>query len=126
MHHALNHGVFDEVVLPPAPLKVAIKAGDAVGFLGAQDISENGYTRESRTEYKAHIELLSTDAHVPDVLANIKDIKSGAQYVKLKLKRPFYLRNGDGDDATFSPMSAITRKDGDMILRRETTYPFRE
>ncbi len=126
MHHALNHGVFDEVVLPSAPLKVAIKAGDAVGFLGAQDISENGYTRESRTEYKAHIELLSTDAHVPDVLANIKDIKSGAQYVKLKLKRPFYLRNGDGDDATFSPMSAITRKDGDMILRRETTYPFRE
>ncbi|WP_222423448.1 glycoside hydrolase family 104 protein [Yersinia kristensenii] len=126
MHHALNHGVFDEVVLPPAPLKVAIKAGDAVGFLGAQDISENGYTRESRTEYKAHIELLSTDAHVPDVLANIKDIKSGAQYVKLKLKRPFYLRNGDGDDATFSPMSAITRKDGDMIFRRETTHPFRD
>lgn len=124
MHHALNHGVFDEVVLPPAPLKVAIKAGDAVGFLGAQDISENGYTRESRTEYKAHIELLSTDAHVPDVLANIKGIKSGAQYVKLKLKRPFYLRNGDGDDATFSPMSALTRKDGDMILRRETTHPF--
>ncbi|CNK73378.1 Phage-related lysozyme (muraminidase) [Yersinia mollaretii] len=124
MHHALNHGVFDEVVLPPTPLKVAIKAGDAVGFLGAQDISENGYTRESRTEYKAHIELLSPDAHVPDVLANIKDIKSGAQYVKLKLKKPFYLRNGDGDDATFSPMSAITRKDGDMILRREATHPF--
>ncbi len=126
MHHALNHGVFDDVVLPPAPLKIAIKAGDPVGFLGAQDISKNGYTREFRTEYKAHIELLSTDAHVPDVLANIKDIKSGAQYVKLKLKRPFYLRNGDGDDATFSPMSAITRKDGDMILRRETTHPFRD
>lgn len=124
MHHALNHGVFDEVVLPPAPLKVAIKAGEPVGFLGAQDISENGYTREYRTEYKAHIELLSTDAHVPDVLANIKGIKSGAQYVKLKLKKPFYLRNGDGDDATFSPMSALTRKDGDMILRRETTHPF--
>ncbi|WP_053094507.1 glycoside hydrolase family 19 protein [Yersinia mollaretii] len=126
MHHALNHGVFDDVVLPPAPLKIAIKAGDPVGFLGAQDISKNGYTREFRTEYKAHIELLSPDAHVPDVLANIKDIKSGAQYVKLKLKRPFYLRNGDGDDATFSPMSAITRKDGDMLLRRETTHPFRD
>ncbi|MDF7681762.1 hypothetical protein PT300_14695 [Enterobacteriaceae bacterium ESL0689] len=37
MHNALNHGVFDDVVVPPAPLKVMVKAGDAVGFLGAQD-----------------------------------------------------------------------------------------
>ncbi|EHD9854206.1 hypothetical protein JN614_003478, partial [Salmonella enterica] len=30
MHHALNHGVFDDVVVPSAPLKVTVKAGDPV------------------------------------------------------------------------------------------------
>lgn len=40
MHSALNHGVFDDVVVPPAPLKVTVKAGDAVGFLGAQDLAD--------------------------------------------------------------------------------------
>lgn len=124
MHHALNHGVFNEVVIPPIPLRVRIKAGDPVGFLGAQDISEKSYSSELRTEYMTHIELLSTDEHVPELLANVKGIKSGRQYVKLKLKKPFYLRNSDGDDATFSQMSAITRKESGRILPREATHPF--
>lgn len=125
MYNVLNHNVFDDVVIPPAPLKVTIKAGDPVGFLGAQDMmDEDNYPDMFSSEYKTHIELLSLDEHVPDFLANAKGIKTGKQFIKLKLKRPCYLRNGEGDDATFSQMSAITRRDSGSILPRDTTHPF--
>lgn len=125
MHSALNHGVFDDVVVPPVPLKVTVKAGDAVGFLGAQDLAdEDNYPQIITTDYKAHIELLSLDEHVPDVVANVKGIKTGKQFVKLKLKRPLYLRNGVGEESTFEQMSAITRADAGKIIPRYATYPF--
>jgi hypothetical protein len=125
MYNVLNHNVFDNVVIPPAPLKVTIKAGDPVGFLGAQDMmDEDNYPDMFSSEYKTHIELLSLDEHVPDFLANAKGIKTGKQFIKLKLKRPCYLRNGEGDDTTFSQMSAITRRGSGSILPRDTTHPF--
>lgn len=125
MHHALNHGVFDDVVVPPVPLKVTVKAGDPVGFLGAQDLAdEDNYPQIITTDYKAHIELLSLDEHVPDVVANVKGIKTGKQFIKLKLKRPLYLRNGEGEESTFEQMSAITRADAGKIIPRDATYPF--
>lgn len=125
MHSALNHGVFDDVVVPPVPLKVMVKAGDAVGFLGAQDLAdEDNYPQIITTDYKAHIELLSLDKHVPDVVANMKGIKTGKQFIKLKLKRPLYLRNGEGEESTFEQISAITRADAGKIIPRYATYPF--
>lgn len=125
MHSALNHGVFDDVVVPPVPLKVMVKAGDAVGFLGAQDLAdEDNYPQIITTDYKAHIELLSLDKHVPDVVANMKGIKTGKQFIKLKLKRPLYLRNGEGEEGTFEQISAITRADAGKIIPRDATYPF--
>lgn len=125
MHSALNHGVFDDVVVPPVPLKVMVKAGDAVGFLGAQDLAdEDNYPQIITTDYKAHIELLSLDKHVPDVVANMKGIKTGKQFIKLKLKRPLYLRNGEGEESTFEQISAITRVDAGKIIPRDATYPF--
>lgn len=125
MHSALNHGVFDDVVVPPVPLKVMVKAGDAVGFLGAQDLAdEDNYPQIITTDYKAHIELLSLDEHVPDVVANMKGIKTGKQFIKLKLKRPLYLRNGEGEESTFEQISAITRVDAGKIIPRDATYPF--
>ncbi|ENX3978868.1 hypothetical protein ACFO32_003410 [Salmonella enterica] len=125
MHHALNHGVFDDVVVPSAPLKVTVKAGDPVGFLGAQDLAdEDNYPQIITTDYKAHIELLSLDEHVPDVVANVKGIKTGKQFIKLKLKRPLYLRNGEDEESTFKQMSAITRADAGKIIPRDATYPF--
>ena len=125
MHSALNHGVFDDVVVPPAPLKVTVKAGDAVGFLGAQDLAdEDNHPQTITTDYKAHIELLSLDEHVPDVVANVKGIKTGKQFIKLKLKRPLYLRNGEGEESTFEQMSAITRADAGKIIPRDATSPF--
>ena len=66
-----------DVVVPPAPLKVTVKAGDAVGFLGAQDLAdEDNHPQIITKYYKAHIELLSLDEHVPDVVANVKGIKA--------------------------------------------------
>lgn len=125
MYSALNHGVFDDVVVPPVPLKVMVKAGDAVGFLGAQDLAdEDNYPQIITTDHKAHIELLSLDEHVPDVVANMKGIKTGKQFIKLKLKRPLYLRNGEGEESTFEQMSAITRVDAGKIIPRDATYPF--
>lgn len=125
MHSALNHGVFDDVVVPPVPLKVTVKAGDPVGFLGAQDLAdEDNYPQIITTDYKAHIELLSLDEHVTDVVANVKGIKTGKQFIKLKLKRPLYLRNGEGEESTFEQMSAITRADAGKIIPRDATYPF--
>lgn len=125
MHSALNHGVFDDVVVPPAPLKVAVKAGDAVGFLGAQDLAdEDNYPQVITTEYKAHIELLSLDEHVPDIVANVKGIKAGKQFIKLKLKRPLYLRCGEDEESTFEQISAITRADAGKNIPRDATYPF--
>lgn len=125
MHSALNHGVFDDVVVPPAPLKVKVKAGDAVGFLGAQDLAdEDNHPQTITTDYKAHIELLSLDEHVPDVVANVKGIKTGKQFIKLKLKRPLYLRNGEGEESTVEQMSAITRADAGKIIPRDATSPF--
>ncbi|MDI3451480.1 hypothetical protein QLG09_21835 [Enterobacter sp. V89_11] len=125
MHDALNHGMFDDVVVPPVPLKVTVKAGDSVGFLGAQDLAdEDNYPQIITTDYKAHIELLSLDEHVPDFVANVKGIKTGKQFIKLKLKRPMYLRNGENEDSTFEQMSAITRADAGRIIPRDATYPF--
>ncbi|HEY2452895.1 MAG TPA: hypothetical protein VGI71_09780 [Scandinavium sp.] len=125
MHSALNHGVFDDVVVPPAPLKVTVKAGDAVGFLGAQDLAdEDNHPQIITTDYKAHIELLSLDEHVPDFVANVKGIKTGKQFIKLKLKRPMYLRNGEDEESSFEQMSAITRADAGKIIPRDATYPF--
>lgn len=125
MHSALNHGVFDDVVVPPVPLKVTVKAGDPAGFLGAQDLAdEDNYPQTITTEYKVHIELLSLDEHVPDVVANVKSIKTGKQFIKLKLKRPLYLRNGEGEESTFEQISAITRADAGKIILRDATYPF--
>ncbi|EOF6512617.1 hypothetical protein ACK1C0_004395 [Salmonella enterica] len=125
MHHALTHGVFDDVVVPSAPLKVTVKAGDPVGFLGAQDLAdEDNYPQIITTDYKAHIELLSPDEHVPDFVANAKAIKTGKQFIKLKLKRPLYLRNGEDEESTFEQMSAITRADAGKIIPRDATYPF--
>ena len=125
IHNALNHGVFDDVVVPPAPLKVMVKAGEPVGFLGAQDmVDTDRYPQTITTEYKTHIELLSLDEHVPDFVANVKGIKTGKQFIKLKLKRPLYLRNGDGEDSTFEQMSAITRADAGKIILRDASYPF--
>ncbi|SUG16770.1 lytic enzyme [Salmonella enterica subsp. arizonae] len=125
MHSALNHGVFDDVVVPSAPLKVTVKAGDPVGFLGAQDLAdEDNYPQIITTDYKAHIELLSPDEHVPDFVANAKAIKTGKQFIKLKLKRPLYLRYGEDEESTFEQMSAITRADAGKIIPRDATYPF--
>lgn len=125
MHSALNHGVFDDVVVPPVPLKVTVKAGDPVGFLGAQDLAdEDNYPQIITTDYKAHIELLSLDEHVTDVVANVKGIKTGKQFIKLKLKRPLYLRCGEGEESTFEQMSAITRADAGKTIPRDATYPF--
>ncbi|MED5696121.1 N-acetylmuramidase family protein [Enterobacter ludwigii] len=125
MHSALNHGVFDDVVVPSVPLKVMVKAGDPVGFLGAQDLAdEDNYPQVITTDYKTHIELLSLDDHVPDIVANMKGIKTGKQFIKLKLKRPLYLRNGEGEESTFEQMSAITRADAGKIIPRDATSPF--
>ncbi|WP_241211227.1 glycoside hydrolase family 19 protein [Enterobacter ludwigii] len=125
MHSALNHGVFDDVVVPSVPLKVTVKAGDPVGFLGAQDLAnEDNYPQVITTDYKTHIELLSLDDHVPDIVANVKGIKTGKQFIKLKLKRPLYLRNGEGEESTFEQMSAITRADAGKIIPRDATSPF--
>lgn len=125
MHNALNHGVFDDVVVPPAPLQVTVKAGDAVGFLGAQDLAdEDNYPQIITTDYKAHIELLSLDERMPDIVANVKGIKTGKQFIKLKLKRPLYLRCGEGEESPFEQISAITRNDAGKIIPRDATYPF--
>lgn len=124
MHSVLNHGVMDDVVVPPLPLKVTVKAGEPVGYLGAQDIADwDRYPQTITTEYKTHIELLSLDEHVPDFVANVKGIKTGKQFIKLKLKRPLYLRNGEGEVSTFEQMSAITRADAGRIIPRDATYP---
>ncbi|WP_314140202.1 hypothetical protein [Buttiauxella noackiae] len=125
IHNVLNHSVFDDVVVPPVPLKVMVKAGEPVGFLGAQDmVDTDRYPQTITTEYKTHIELLSLDEHVPDFVANVKGIKTGKQFIKLKLKRPLYLRNGDGEDSTFEQMSAVTGADAGKIIPRDATYPF--
>lgn len=125
MHNALNHGVFDEVVVPPVSLKVTVKAGDATGFLGATDLADEDNSVQAITsDHKVHIELLSLDEHVPDFLANSRGIKAGKQFIKLRLKRPLYLRNGEGAESTFQQTSAITRIDGGKILLRDATYPF--
>ncbi|MCE9993293.1 N-acetylmuramidase family protein [Enterobacter asburiae] len=125
MHSALNHGVFDDVVVPSVPLKVTVKAGDPVGFLGAQDlVGRDNHVQKITTDYKAHIELLSLDEHVPDIVANVKGIKAGKQFIKIKLKRPLYLRNGEGEETSFVQMSVITRADAGKIIPRDATYPF--
>lgn len=125
MHNALNQGVFDDVVMPTLPLKVTVNAGGPVGFLGAQDIADrNRYPQTITTEYKTHIELLSLDEHVPDFVTNAKGIKTGKQFIKLKLKRPLYLRNGEGEESTFEQMSVITRADAGKIIPRNAAYPF--
>ena len=58
------------------------------------------------------------------MVANVKGIKTGKQFIKLKLKRPLYLRNGEGEESTFEQISAITRADAGKIIPRDATHPF--
>ncbi|MDF7681761.1 hypothetical protein PT300_14685 [Enterobacteriaceae bacterium ESL0689] len=68
--------------------------------------------------------MLSLDKHVPDLVANTKGIKTGKQFIKLKLKRPLYLRNGEGEESTFVQTIAVTLVDAGKIIPRDATYPF--
>ncbi|MFO6428343.1 hypothetical protein ACLBOM_37590 [Escherichia coli] len=75
MHSALNHGVFDDVVVPPVPLKVMVKAGDAVGVPRRSDLAdEDNYPQIVHRLSTMCIELLSLN-DVPDVVANVRGLK---------------------------------------------------
>ncbi|WP_086873290.1 glycoside hydrolase family 73 protein [Kosakonia pseudosacchari] len=115
MQVAVTHGIYNSVVVPPSP--VHINAGDAVGFL-AEDIAPIGMAKTSASHF-AHIEVLSVDTRMPDILTNPGNTDTGTRFIRLGLHKRLYLRTGD----KFEPMSAITGRDGGKLLEREKCHP---
>lgn len=113
--HAVAQGEFNSVVKPPT--SVSIRAGDAVGFL-AKDIDPVGMGK-AVTSYFAHIEVLSTDSHMPDFLSNPGKVTTGKKYIRLGLHKPLYIKTGE----MFEKISAITERDGGKVLERDKCNP---
>lgn len=73
---ALKSGPSDRVVCPS--VMTAIRAGDAVGFLGKDD-TPDGF-RNITPNWFSHIEVMSNDGRMPLFLSNPGQLHTGRQY----------------------------------------------
>jgi len=122
MSKALEQQAFDSVVTPSQP--IAIKAGDAVGYLAQNDTAnEKG---ELTTDWFTHIEVISNDKNMPAFLGNPGKLKSGKQYIVVKDNQPLYSCVKNGDKRLFSPMNVMTQEDAGKIIAREEIQSWKD
>lgn len=122
MSKAVEQQAFDSVVTPSQP--IAIKAGDAVGYLARNDTAnEKG---ELSTDWFTHIEVVSNDKNMPAFLGNPGKLTSGKQYIVVKDNQPLYSCVKNGDKRLFSPMNVMTQEDAGKIIAREEIQSWKD
>lgn len=122
MAKAVESGSLDAVVIPPEP--VAIRAGEAIGFLARDDAPGRGSAVLS--DWFMHIEVLSNDANMPAFLNNPGHLTKGTMYLEVQGNQPLYYCEEKGDKKTFTVMDVTTSTDAGKLLRRDDASPFKD
>ncbi|WP_024549785.1 glycoside hydrolase family protein [Siccibacter turicensis] len=122
MAKAVESGSLDAVVIPPEP--VAIRAGEAIGFLARDDAPGKGSAVLS--DWFMHIEVLSNDTNMPAFLNNPGHLTKGTMYLEVQGNQPLYYCEEKGDKKTFTVMDVTTSTDAGKLLRRDDASPFKD
>ncbi|MEH4989254.1 glycoside hydrolase family 104 protein [Enterobacter asburiae] len=116
MSVALKAGQFDTVVCPK--VMTAIKAGDAIGFLGKDDVPD-GFRNVSE-DWFSHIEVFSNDGRMPLFLDNPAQLHSGRQFLLVPEGKPLYQREEKGSNCTFEVVGQTNQGDAADIIPAES------
>ncbi|WP_336243261.1 glycoside hydrolase family 104 protein [Enterobacter cloacae] len=113
---ALKAGQFDTVVCPK--VMTAIKAGDAIGFLGKDDVPD-GFRNVSE-DWFSHIEVFSNDGRMPLFLNNPAQLHTGRQFLLVPEGKPLYQREEKGSSCTFEAVGLTNQGDTADIIPAES------
>lgn len=116
MSVALKAGQFDTVVCPK--VMTAIKAGDAIGFLGKEEIPDE--FSNVTADWFSHIEVLSNDGRMPLFLNNPAQLHTGRQFFLVPEGKQLYQREEKESRHTFEPVSLTNRGDAADIIPAES------
>lgn len=116
MSVALKAGQFDTVVCPK--VMTAIKAGDAIGFLGQNEIPD-GFSNVA-PHWFSHIEVFSNDGRMPLFLDNPAQLHSGRQFLLVPEGKPLYQRKEKGSNCTFEVVGQTNQGDAADIIPAES------
>ena len=109
---ALKTGQFDTVVCPS--VMTGIKAGDAVGFLGRNDIPD-GF-RNITPDWFSHIEVMSNDGRMPLFLGNPGQLHTGRQYRIVPEGKALYRRDDTESGPRFEEAGRTNAADAVEII----------
>ncbi|WP_048794674.1 MULTISPECIES: glycosyl hydrolase 108 family protein [Serratia] len=113
---ALNKGQFDTVVCPS--VMTAIKAGDAIGFLGKEEVPDE--FSNVTADWFSHIEVLSNDGRMPLFLNNPGQLHTGRQFLLVPEGKQLYQCEEKGSSHTFEPVGLTNRGDAADIIPAES------
>ncbi|HHA1936155.1 TPA: glycoside hydrolase family 104 protein [Enterobacter ludwigii] len=116
MSVALKAGQFDTVVCPK--VMTAIKAGDAIGFLGKDDLPD-GFRNVSE-DWFSHIEVFSNDGRMPLFLNNPAQLNTGRQFLLVPEEKQLYQCEEKGSSHTFEPVGMTNQGDAADIIPAES------
>ncbi|WP_337926204.1 N-acetylmuramidase family protein [Lelliottia amnigena] len=74
----------------------------------------------------SHIEVISSDARMPDFLNNPGQVTSGQKFIRLHPEADLYTRSGSGEQSVFTKTETKTPKDSTKILRVADCSPFED
>ncbi|MCU6243953.1 glycoside hydrolase family 19 protein [Enterobacter asburiae] len=112
MSVALKKGQFDTVVCPSA--MTAIKAGDAIGFLGKEEVPDE--FSNVTADWFSHIEVLSNDGRMPLFLNNPAQLHTGRQFLLVPEGKQLYQREEKGSSPAFEPVGLTNKGDAADII----------
>ncbi|MCT4737249.1 hypothetical protein [Raoultella ornithinolytica] len=116
MSVALNKGQFDTVVCPS--VMTAIKAGDAIGFLGKEEVPDE--FSNVTADWFSHIEVLSNDGRMPLFLNNPAQLHTGRQFLLVPEGKQLYQREEKGSSPAFEPVGVTNKGDAADIIPAES------
>ncbi|WP_051640493.1 hypothetical protein [Siccibacter colletis] len=122
MDKAVQNGTMDAVVVPPQP--IAIRAGDAIGFLAQDDAPVTGGAVQS--DWFMHIEVLSNDANMPAFLSNPGHLTKGTLYIEVQGGQPLYRCEEKDGKKIFTPPENTSDAEAGKLLRRDDAKPFKD
>lgn len=122
MDKAVQNGTMDAVVVPPQP--IAIRAGDAIGFLAQDDAPVTGGAVQS--DWFMHIEVLSNDANMPAFLSNPGHLTKGTLYIEVQGGQPLYRCEEKDGKKIFTPLENTSDAEAGKLLRRDDAKPFKD
>ncbi|POZ13917.1 hypothetical protein C3Z09_20790 [Lelliottia aquatilis] len=113
---ALKKGQFDTVVCPSA--MTAIKAGDAIGFLGKEEVPDE--FSNVTADWFSHIEVLSNDGRMPLFLNNPAQLHTGRQFLLVPEGKQLYQREEKSSSPAFEPVGLTNKGDAADIIPAES------